>query len=222
MSTEPPVWIRDLLSTPRLAPYLRAANEDIRVAVRLYWWNVEVSAAFYGPLHCLEIGLRNALHSQLCGYFGREDWWYVAPLTADGVRKVKESSEKIGKPDVRQPGPDDVVAALTFGFWVSLLSRGVAYDRKLWVPALHKAFPYYSGRRDILHDNLVAMLRLRNRVMHHEPIHHRDLAADRSKIYRLLGYLSREAAREVESLDRIPEILARRGRLGKDDGPPRF
>lgn len=26
----------------------------------------EVSAAFYTPLHCLELGLRNALHARLC------------------------------------------------------------------------------------------------------------------------------------------------------------
>jgi hypothetical protein len=222
MSTEPPEWIRDLLSTPRLTPYLRATDGDAHAAIRLYWWNVEVSAAFYGPLQCLEIGLRNALHSQLRGYFGRDDWWSVAPLTADGVHKVKEASEKIGGLNARRHGPDDVVAALTFGFWVSLLSRGAAYDRKLWVPTLHRAFPHYSGRRDTLHDDLVAMLRFRNRVMHHEPVHHRDLAADRSKIYRLLGYLSREAAREVESHDRIPEILARRAGSGATTGPPRF
>jgi hypothetical protein len=221
MSTEPPEWIRDLLSAPRLGPYLRASNGAAAVAIRLYWWNAAVSAAFYGPLHCLEIGLRNALHCQLRGYYGRADWWSVAPLTSDGVRRVKEASVKLSRTSPH-PSPDDVVAALTFGFWISLLSRGASYDRTLWVPTLHRAFPYYSGRRAALHDNLVAMLRLRNRVMHYEPIHHRDLAADRAKIYRLLGYISAEATREVAPLDRIPEILSRRNRIWNGDDPPRF
>ena len=164
MSSELPAWVRRTLSEPRFAAYLRAAVGDAEVALRLYWWNIEVSAAFYGLLHCLELSLRNALHHQLGNRFG--------PSIRRGVRV-----------DV-----DDIVAGLPFGFWVSLLSRGAAYDRQLWVPALHRAFPGYSGRREKLHDNLLAMVLFRNRIMHHEPIHHRDLAADHAKIYRLLGY----------------------------------
>ncbi|ABW11471.1 protein of unknown function DUF1526 [Parafrankia sp. EAN1pec] len=220
MSAEPPGWIRDLLSTPRLRPYLRASDGSAEVAVRLYWWNSAVSAAFYGPLHCLEIGLRNALHGTLSGHYGRPDWWTLAPLSPHGARKVKDAREKLAGPDGRQAGPDDVVAALTFGFWVALLSRG--YDRTFWVPVLHRAFPHYRGSRRELHDNFDAMLRLRNRVMHYEPIHHRDLVADRAKIYRLLSYLSPEAAREIELLDRIPEVLSRRGEIRTRDDAPRF
>jgi hypothetical protein len=97
---------------------------------------------------------------------------------------------------------------LTFGFWVSLLS--VQYDRSFWVPALHRAFPGYHGRRGSLHDNLEAMCYLRNRVMHHEPVYHRDLAADHAKIYRLIDYVQPDATALLRRLDRVPEILAAR------------
>lgn len=93
---------------------------------------------------------------------------------------------------------------------MSLVSRGAAYDRTLWVPALHRAFPFYKGRRQPLHDNLLAMVLLRNRIMHHEPVHHRDLRADHAKIYRLLGYISPRMVKELEALDRVGEVLRRR------------
>src|ERR1700721_1161807 len=99
---------------------------------------------------------------------------------------------------------DDVVAGLSFGFWVSLLSR--TYDRYLWVPALHKAFPHYSGSRRELFDNFDAMRRLRNRVMHHEPIHHRHLEADHAKIYRLVGYITPDAVVWLQRFDRVPAV----------------
>jgi hypothetical protein len=101
MNSEPPAWVRSNLSLPRFAPYVRAAVGDHDVALRLYWWNIEVSGAL-----------------------------------------------------------------------------------------------------------------LRNRIMRHEPIHHRDLAADHRKIYRLLGYPSPDVALAAKALDRVPEVLARGARRG--------
>lgn len=210
MSTEPPEWIREVLSAPRFAPYLTVANGDGDVAVRLYWWNVEVSAAFYTPLHCLELSLRNAIHEQLRRHFGSDAWWIAAPLNDNGKRIVSAALQKIIGRGVRRYCADDVVAELPFGFWVSLVSRGAAYDRTLWVPSLHRAFPFYKGKRKPLHDNLLAMVLFRNRIMHYEPVHHRDLRADHAKICRLLGYMSPPMAKELEALDRVPDVLGRR------------
>lgn len=119
---------------------------------------------------------------------------------------------------------DDIVAELSFGFWTSLLSnnRHSQYDRRLWVPYLHRAFPLYRGRRRDLHDKLEAMRLLRNRIMHHEPIHHRDLAADRRKVYELMGYLDAALAKEVSAMDRVPDVLRRRQAVCGGNQPPRF
>src|SRR5262249_1827016 len=168
MNRDLPGWIYGALSLPRLAPYLRAANGDSGVAMRLYWWNIEVSGAFYGPLHCLEVGLRNALHERLKEHLGRAEWWAAAPLTAAGSRMVADVVDKVRNRGAVHVSADDVVAGLSFGFWVALLSRGAAYDRSFWVPALHKAFPGYSGSRARLHEGLLTMVLLRNRIMHHE------------------------------------------------------
>lgn len=110
-------------------------------------------------------------------------------LDQHDAAKVRQTSDDLRRWRGTDPCTDDIVAELPFGFWVSLLSR--RYDRHLWVPALYKAFPGYRGTRESLRDNFETMRLFRNRIMHHEPVHHRHLAADHAKIYRLLGYMER-------------------------------
>ncbi|WP_026413583.1 hypothetical protein [Actinomadura oligospora] len=210
MNDSPPAWLHRIFSTPRLTPYLTATNGDVDAAVRLYSWNVEISAAFYGPLHCLEIGLRNSLHNRLREHHARDDWWRVAPLLPESRRKVEDAQRKArrargGRRPVR---PDDVVAELTFGFWVSLLSTTA--DRHFWVPALHAAFPSYRGSRRDLHHPLFTMLLFRNRVMHYEPVHDRPLEHRHATVYRLLAHIDQGLVDMARSLDRVPEVLTHR------------
>lgn len=203
-----PEWMRQFFSEPRLAPYLQAAKGDAPRAAALYWWNIKVSQAFYLPLGRLEVAVRNALHSELRARYERADWWFAAPLTENSSRLVEQAWSKCARRGCSKPSADDVVAQLSFGFWVALISK--AYDRGLWVPTLHKAFPNYSGRRDQLHRSLDTMRLLRNRIGHQEPIHHRDLAADHAKIYRLLDCLSSELSAGVRLRDEVPAVLAGR------------
>ncbi|TDD69993.1 hypothetical protein E1293_35185 [Actinomadura darangshiensis] len=205
-------WTRGALSPARLAPYLAAVDGDLAAAMRLYWWNLDASAAFYGPLHWLEITLRNALHAELCRAHGRRDWWASARLLGDGPRNVAQAKSKLRARGVTRPSADDIVAELTFGFWVSLLSRRA--DRYFWVPALHRAFPEFAGPRRELHAELNTARRFRNRVMHYEPIHHYGLAADHGRVFRLLGYLSPECAAAARRQDGVPDVLARRPDVG--------
>lgn len=213
MNSQPPVWLHQALSPARFTSYIAASAGDAERAQRLYWWNLRASAAFYGPLHCLEVALRNALNECLREAYGRETWWSAAPLSPEGRRKVDRARanarKNLGRRDgARRLVPDDVVAELTFGFWVELLSR--RNDRAFWVPCLHRAFTGYSGRRDALHRDFLSMALFRNRVMHYEPIHHRDLAKDHQTVYRLMEYIAPELAREARRLDRVPTVLARR------------
>jgi hypothetical protein len=211
MTIEPSDWIRDLLSPSRLSSYQQACGGVAEAAIKLYEWNIGASITFYRPLHFLEGGVRNALHGQLLRRYGRGDWWSVAPLTDEGKHKIRTTIAQLARPGAGPPGDDGVVAALTFGFWVALLGR--KYDRGLWVPTLHKAFPYYRGRRQQLHYNLETMRFLRNRVMHYEPIYRRDLADDHAILCQLLSYFSPDAAREVACLDQISDLLARRDEI---------
>lgn len=213
MAFQLPNWVARLLSVPRFRAYLDATGGDVERAWELYRWNVEVSEAFYGPLHCIEVGLRNAEHRLLTTRYGQADWWYVAPLTKHDTCRADKAYADLARKGASSPTPDDVVTELGFGFWVSLLNR--TYDRHLWVPALHRAFPHYHGRRSSLHDALLSMVLFRNRIMHHEPIHHRDLAADHRKIYRVLHYMEPAITMWLRGFDRVPNVLARRPEEGR-------
>lgn len=201
-------WIEESLSLPRFLPYFKACAGDVDAALHLYWWNLEVSAGFYAPLHCLEIGLRNALHVELAQRFGRPDWWAVCGLPESGTRLVDEAVRSLRPTSGRTPTADDVVAALSFGFWVSLLSRG--NEQLLWRPALYRAFrPNYRGPRAALHQHFEHMRHFRNRIMHHEPIYDRHLQADLDRIYELVGFFSPAMVSELRRIDALPAIMAR-------------
>ncbi|MFC5183250.1 hypothetical protein [Actinomadura harenae] len=214
-STPPPDWLRRALSRSRLNPYLLATSAQTDAVLGLYTWNVEVSAAFYGPLHWLEVSLRNSLNDRLREHHGCDDWWRVAPLLPESRLKVDDARRKARRKVVRDHDRpvtcDDVVAELTFGFWVELLSR--ASDRGFWVPVLHRAFPGYHGPRRNLHKPFLSMVLFRNRIMHYEPIHDRPLEKRHATLYWLLGCIDAELVTQARTFDRVPEVLAQRPRL---------
>lgn len=200
-----PPWVEQVLSGPRFAPYLVTAG-DVEAAIALYRWNVEVAAAFVVPLHWVETAARNGMHARLVRYFGVEHWWDVAPLDHDGRRKVADATKTLQRRRKDPTIADAVVAELNFGFWVSLLAG--RYHRTLWVPALTRVFPRRSRKE--VHFDFSHVLTLRNRIMHHEPIHHRHLTADHATLCRLIAQLSPEALVEVRLHDQVHEVLARR------------
>jgi hypothetical protein len=55
----------DAISADRFSTYRRWADQDDALAERLYSFNVQLSAALYGPLHMLEVALRNVSDRQL-------------------------------------------------------------------------------------------------------------------------------------------------------------
>lgn len=215
-----PEWVERFFSAPRMKPYLRAAGGDAEAAMRLYRWNTEVSDSLYTPLHYVELAVRNALHGCLADQYGRRDWWVVAPLDVGGKALVSKARAKCGlnerrraREQRRRERPvtvDDVVTELNFGFWTTLLVK--RYDRTFWRAGLYRAFPYHSGPRAPLSDDLHALVRLRNRVMHYEPIHEEDLEAHHARIYRVLEALSPDLAKEVRAMDRFRSVLD-----GKED-----
>ncbi|APU15231.1 hypothetical protein [Actinoalloteichus fjordicus] len=197
-------WIPEALSKARFSKYLEVCGGDVAAAFRLYVWTVRVCGAFYPLLHFAEITLRNALHRELTAQFGRDDWWAVAPLTVHSQNLVKKAQEKVDVPESQQ-NANKVVAKMTLGFWVSLVSE--TYNRTLWVPILHRAFRHYGGRRDRLHAELENIRDLRNRVMHYAPLNGRDLRADHAALYRVYDYLSSGLSPAMREIDQVPHVL---------------
>jgi hypothetical protein len=103
------------LSSERLSTYLAAANGDHAAALRLYVWNTEASAAFYGPLQALEIVVRNAFHRELSTIYGSAYDNPRVPLTPFARARVADSKDALRRAG-RPLDPGRIVAELSFGF----------------------------------------------------------------------------------------------------------
>jgi hypothetical protein len=53
-SAFPQAVVATKISSPRLAPYLTATHGNVRRALTLYQWNIELSGAVYESLHRFE------------------------------------------------------------------------------------------------------------------------------------------------------------------------
>lgn len=200
-----------LLSPERLGPYLRTCGGDRNVALSLYEWNAEVSAALWSVLAHTEVVLRNALHGELSGWSTQVyagPTWYVAggqhfrPQALDDISTARIRATKTGKPET----PGRVVAELSFGFWRYLLGR--SYDGTLWRWCLANAFPYHNGSRGPVSKVAGRLHEVRNRIAHHEPIHGRRIDLDLADALRLAGWISPVARDWIRSTSRVDDVLA--------------
>jgi len=210
--------VRDAISVERLRSYLQACGDELGPALDLYRWNHDIAGTLLRPLCDLEVTLRNALLRQLEQVADPEPWWKLPVLLSDikasrDLDRAQQSLLRAGKA-VTAGG---MVAEVSFGFWVSLI--GTRFDMSLWRRGLYRAFPHYRGPRKALHWDLQRMLSLRNRIGHHEPIHHRHLAADRRTVHRLLGYLSSDMQQWGQDGDRFPEMLSCRPAIRRPRRP---
>ena len=94
-----------------------------------------------------------------------------------------------------EPTPGQFVASMSLGFWVRLVGRAGSvnggcranYDRTLWRPALHRAFPGHN--RTEVQRELYSLRGLRIRIVHHEPIFNRDLNKDHDELMEVMGWI---------------------------------
>ena len=205
------------LSYERLDTYLAAARGGRARAIRLYAWNTAVSAAFYGPLQGLEIALRNAMHRELAERYGPA--WYDDPnagLDRGALDRVTGARVEMARAGHGNEA-SRVVAALSFGFWVSLTGSGgqltsgpkANYEMTLWRPALRRVFPHRETlTRKQAHSPLNDLRTLRNRIAHHEPIFARDLAGDYRRILDVAGWISPTMATWIGRHSRVSDLLA--------------
>jgi hypothetical protein len=210
----------DAIGPSRFGTFTKATGENITEAIRLYSWNVDVSASLWGGFHILEVTLRNAFHAELAHCLGLSDWWAAAPLSIEDEKAISDAVRFLRRAKRDAWEPDDPVAELSFGFWIGLIAN--RYHARFWTPALRNAVPHYSGRRGHLHTALERLRKLRKRVAHHEPIFERDLSYDHAMLLSLLGYVNPASRMWAHSHSRLPAIL--KGKPATLDGtrPTRF
>jgi Abi-like protein len=173
------------LSSERMRPYLILADNNPRLALKLYEWNTRLSESLYGVLQGLEVALRNSMHLRMLEIYGQPDWYEVCPMTATHTTTIRKVKKRI-LDDKKLLLPCKIVSELTFGFWVGLTSP--YYAQSVWDKGLHKAFIQRLGRKQA-QKRLDKIRKLRNRVAHHESILARNLADDFSIILETVHWI---------------------------------
>ena len=177
----------------RISPYLRQTSGDLTNALAMYYWNVELCRTFYPALQALEITLRNNLDAAVRPLFPvapggarhLQSWLtrHNAVVVHPGGRDAVDNA--LGKLLGRDPvtraikpnngkSHDDLVAAMSFGFWVGMLET--AYDvpgtAGIFLWPTHKDTVFPGGTADtmpVIRASLNRIRQFRNRVFHHEP-----------------------------------------------------
>ncbi|MFJ7020419.1 Abi family protein [Streptomyces sp. NPDC101117] len=216
----------EVISAERFQPFLDECGGDQDQAIRLYAWDSEVARALQSPLRDLEVALRNRVHNQLGGRYGQSDWWNVrrAEPNRHGLDEIDAAEQKLARRK-RTYDTCDVVAQLSFGFWVGLLGkggRGGNYEMKYWNPSLRHLFREHRGGRETLHSQFDRMRTLRNRIAHQERIFHRHLDQDFRTAVALLRHLSVPMAERHDKHSQVPEVLARKSGVLSGGEPVRL
>lgn len=196
-----------LLSDDRLRKYLERFGSDRAECIQLYAYNTAVSEALYTPLQGLEIALRNAIDIQLVNWYGSN--WHLDRnrIFEQPLIQMIDGADMEVRREKSAPSRGDIIAELNFGFWTTVLSQ--RYDDPLWRETTRHAFPNLPRgfRRKNVHKAINAIRRLRNRVMHHEPILHRDLQADHDTIIEIVSWICPETSRWVSSQSRFSQVF---------------
>ena len=204
--------VQRTLSPPRLQPYLESCGYDNKKSIDLYIWNVKIGQSFHFPLQALEVSLRNSIHWILQDAFG-ENWHKSLKLHAilsedrlQDLNEVKSRIQNRGLPDT----VDQVVAGTPFGFWVGLLHK--RYNPPIWGQHLRTAFPSLpqSRGRKSVYEGADRVLRLRNRIFHHEPLIDRDLSNDYGNVLNLLRWICPHTEAWARAYSSVPTVLRER------------
>jgi hypothetical protein len=202
----------NVLSKERMDTYLVAAGYDEQRAAKLYIWNALIGEAFHVPIQAVEVGLRNRVNHALTARYGNE-WWndqkFKSLIDLDRKSDLELVTRRIRNRNLPL-GNGQIVAGLSFGFWVGMLHK--RYNPDLWSAQLRPSFPYLplDRNRKSLAEEVGKIATLRNRISHHEPIIKRNLSEDYSRVINTLGWLCPVKQAWIKPHCRVPALLRKK------------
>jgi len=204
------------LSPARLGRYLAGASGDKHYALRLYVWNGRLCEALYLPTQIAEVCVRNAIHRALIAHHG-SDWFLRGGFRAGLPARLREELEEVirrikGKYGAAMTA-DRIVAGLSFGFWVHLLTKN--YDGVLWPKYYSLSFPNRPNgmTRSDIHDELEFLRHFRNRMAHHKPVFDRSLKPEYLRIASLIGIICSETQWFTSMITKLDQAISAKPRL---------
>lgn len=174
--------IATCLTHERLRKYLARTDNDVGKALALYEWNHEVGAVLTTTMQQLEVCLRNKISDALSARsfeIKHGPNWHTSVKLKHSTTDLRSEWERVAdKARENRNGFDpalpDFVAAATLGFWRELCKP--AYAGVFWGKRVATYFPNISITGDTrtllteIHRRVDLILKLRNRIAHHEPI----------------------------------------------------
>lgn len=204
----------EIITPVRIHAY---GNECDEILLDKYIYNLRLAESFYPALSLLEISLRN----RICNAIGKlicKDW-LLKELTQQNLladkeyKKLVESENKIKKSGKKVTN-DRLISEMTLGFWVHLCTK--SYKPKFWDKKgfFESVFPNYvaeQGLRKIapIQKDLLAILRLRNRISHHEMIinGNKTPLEQYQLVLNMLHLLSTDMEKLLNNISRFEDII---------------
>ena len=204
----------EIITPVRISAY---GKESIDILIEIYIYNLKLSEAFYPALSLLEITLRNKICNAIEKLICKD--WLINELKIQNILENKEYQKLLDSANkIKKAGKtitnDRLVSEMTLGFWIHLCTK--SYKPKLWDKKgfFELVFPNYTNNGQLrkiapIQNNLLAILRLRNRIFHHEiiingkqtPQEQYQIIAD------MLHLLSNEAELLLQKISRFNDII---------------
>lgn len=212
--------ITENISLDRLSSYRYNDSDDLSLILSRYIYNVQISESFYPIIAALEVALRNRLYNAVAELKGQN--WLLEEINqqiilSDNERNILLEAYKKVKRKHNSPSIGAIIAELTFGFWVNLCKK--SYKNSLWDKQdfFSNVFPdfdnYYSSptwdKTKVIFPELKEILRLRNRIFHHEIIINNKIGIENcyNKTHKVLYSLSKDYAEIFENSFRFKDII---------------
>ena len=174
LKLENPKELIATITPVRLSSYGDSSSES---SLEQYVYNLRISESLYPAIALIEVALRNKICNAIETLICKD--WLIAELNQQNMlldkehKKLLSIKEKIEK-DGKCITNDRLISELTFGFWIHLCSK--PYKPKLWDKKgfTELVFPNYQKgcirNISLIQKDLLDILRLRNRISHHEII----------------------------------------------------
>lgn len=212
--------IAENISVDRLSSYKYDKADSTELILSRYIYNIQISESFYPVIAALEVALRNRLYNAVVKLKGQnwllEEIKQQAILSENERNILLEAYNKLKRKN-NLPSTGAVIAELTFGFWVNLCKK--SYKNSLWDKQdfFSNVFPdfdnYFNSptldKTKVMFPELKEILRLRNRIFHHEIIINNKNGIENcyDKTHKVLYSLSKEYADMFEDSFRFKDII---------------
>ena len=203
-----------VLTSERLSSY---GTDNSNILIEKYIYNLKLSEAFYPAISLLEVVLRNRITSAIEKLYFKD--WLIAELDKQNIlakkeyQKLLETRDKIIKTGKKVTN-DRLISEMTLGFWIHLCTK--TYRPKLWDRRgfFETVFPNYVSNKELrsiapIQNDLLSILRLRNRIFHHEIIinGNKSPIEQYQIVLNIIHLLSKDTETLLKSISRFETVL---------------